>query len=42
MITAAAERDLKLKFAASTPICVLKKPFGTDALLDCLGRALQG
>ena len=42
MITAATEPDLKLRAAASTPICVLKKPFGTDALLNCLSRALQG
>jgi FixJ family two-component response regulator len=41
MITAGAAADLNLKGADSAPFCVLKKPFATDALIDCLHRALE-
>jgi len=42
MITAVAERGLENKVAASGSLCLLKKPFGTDALMTCLQRALEG
>lgn len=42
MITAAAERGPRSKVAARGAFCVLKKPFGTDTLLDWLHRALEG
>ena len=39
MITAHAEPDLEAKAAASGAVCLLRKPFETDALIDCLERA---
>jgi FixJ family two-component response regulator len=39
MITAHAETSLDAKVAASGAICLLRKPFETDALIDCLERA---
>ena len=39
MITARAEPDLEAKVAASGAICLLRKPFGIDALIDCLESA---
>jgi FixJ family two-component response regulator len=40
MITAVAEPGLEAKVAASGSVCLLKKPFQSDALIDCLQRAL--
>jgi len=42
MITAATERNPRARLAAGAPVCMLKKPFQTDALLECLHRALDG
>lgn len=39
MVTAHAEPDLEAKAAASGAVCLLRKPFETDALIDCLERA---
>ena len=39
MITARAGIDLEVKAAASGALCLLRKPFETDALIDCLERA---
>jgi FixJ family two-component response regulator len=39
MITARAGMDLEVKAAASGALCLLRKPFETDALIDCLERA---
>ena len=41
MITARAEPELEAKAAASGAICLLRKPFDADALIDCLERALN-
>jgi len=41
MITARAEPDLESRAAAIGAICLLRKPFQTEALLGCLGRALN-
>ena len=41
VITARAEPDLESRAAASGAICLLRKPFQTEALLGCLGRALN-
>ncbi len=41
MITARAEPDLEARAAASGAVCLLRKPFETDALIDCLARALK-
>jgi FixJ family two-component response regulator len=41
MITARAESDLEIKAAATGAFCLLRKPFETDALIDCLKRALE-
>lgn len=40
MITARAEPELKERALASGALCVLKKPFPAEALIDCLERAL--
>ncbi|MGE0743319.1 MAG: response regulator transcription factor [Hyphomonadaceae bacterium] len=40
MITARAEAGLQERALASGAICVLKKPFAAEALIDCLERAL--
>ena len=39
MVTARAEPGLESKAAASGAVCLLRKPFETDALMDCLKRA---
>ena len=39
MVTARAEPGLEAKAAASGAVCLLRKPFETDALIDCLARA---
>jgi FixJ family two-component response regulator len=41
MITARAGVDLEVKAAASGALCLLRKPFETDALIDCLERAAK-
>jgi FixJ family two-component response regulator len=41
MITARSEPNLESRAAASGAVCLLKKPFGTPALLACLKRALD-
>lgn len=41
MITARVEQDLDAKAAASGAVCLLRKPFETDALIDCLERAAK-
>jgi FixJ family two-component response regulator len=41
MITARAEQGLEAKVTASGAICLLRKPFETGALLDCLERAAR-
>jgi len=40
MITGRAEPGLQEKALASGALCVLKKPFAAEALIDCLERAL--
>jgi len=42
MITALEEPRLETKVRASGSVGVLKKPFKSDALIDCLERALGG
>ena len=39
MITARAEQGLEAKAVASGAVCLLRKPFETAALIDCLERA---
>lgn len=39
MITARAEPELEARAAASGALCLLRKPFETDALINCLERA---
>ena len=41
MITARAGVDLEAKAAASGAVCLLRKPFETDALIDCLEKAAK-
>jgi FixJ family two-component response regulator len=41
MITARAEPGLEAKVAASGAVCLLRKPFETEALIDCLERAAR-
>jgi FixJ family two-component response regulator len=41
MITADAEPGLKARAAAVGAVCLLRKPFEADALIDCLERALK-
>jgi FixJ family two-component response regulator len=38
MITARAEPELEARAAASGAVCLLRKPFETDALIKCLER----
>lgn len=40
MITARSEPGLQERAFASGALCVLKKPFAAEALIDCLERAL--
>ena len=39
MITARAEADLETKVRASGAICLLRKPFSIDDLIDCIETA---
>ena len=41
MITARADRRLEAEVAASGAVCLLRKPFETNALIDGLERALK-
>jgi FixJ family two-component response regulator len=41
MVTAVRERGLE-RAAAKGSFCLLKKPVGTDALVECLQQALEG
>jgi FixJ family two-component response regulator len=41
MITAHAEPGLEVQAACSGAVCLLRKPFETDALIECLERALK-
>jgi FixJ family two-component response regulator len=41
MITARKDPNLEAKTAASGAVCLLRKPFGTEALLGGLKRALD-
>jgi FixJ family two-component response regulator len=41
MITAREEPGLEAKAAASGAVCLLRKPFGADALIGCLEKALE-
>jgi FixJ family two-component response regulator len=41
MITARREPGLEARAAASGAICLLRKPFGADALIGCLEKALD-
>jgi FixJ family two-component response regulator len=40
MITARGEPGLEARAAASGAVCLLRKPFGADALIGCLEKAL--
>ena len=40
MITARAEPGLKARAAAAGVVCLLRKPFESNALIDCLDKAL--
>jgi len=40
MITARSEHDLEQRAKASGALCVLRKPFAAEALIECLERAL--
>lgn len=40
MITARSEAGVQERAMASGALCVLKKPFAAEALIDCLERAL--
>jgi len=41
MITARAEPELEIKAIASGAVCLLRKPFESDALIGCLKKALK-
>ena len=41
MITARAEPGLEARAAASGAVCLLRKPFGADALIGCLEKVLE-
>jgi FixJ family two-component response regulator len=41
MITAHAEPGLEVKATASGAVCLLRKPFQTDALIQCIEKALS-
>jgi FixJ family two-component response regulator len=42
MITADTEPGLEAGAAAIGAVCLLRKPFEADALIDCLEKALKG
>jgi FixJ family two-component response regulator len=41
MITARGEPGLEARATASGAVCLLRKPFGADALIRCLEKALE-
>jgi FixJ family two-component response regulator len=41
MITARAEPELEARAAGTGAICLLRKPFEANSLIDCLKRALN-
>jgi FixJ family two-component response regulator len=41
MVTARSETGLDAHVAASGAVCLLRKPFETDALIDCLEKVLK-
>jgi FixJ family two-component response regulator len=41
MITARAEPELEARATASGAVCLLRKPFKTEALIGCLERAAK-
>ena len=41
MVTARSDLDIDARAAANGAICLLRKPFKTDALIDCLEKALK-
>jgi FixJ family two-component response regulator len=41
MVTARSDLDIDADAAAKGAICLLRKPFKTEALIDCLGKALK-
>ena len=41
MVTARSDLDTAAQAAAYGAFCLLRKPFQTDALIDCLDKALQ-
>jgi FixJ family two-component response regulator len=41
MITARGEPGLEARVAASGAVCLLRKPFGADAMIGCLKKALK-
>jgi FixJ family two-component response regulator len=41
MVTANSDAGIDAQAAASGAVCLLQKPFPTDALIDCLEKALK-
>lgn len=41
MVTARSDPDIDVQATATGAVCLLRKPFGTSALIDCLDKALQ-
>jgi FixJ family two-component response regulator len=41
MITARAEPELECRVAASGALCLIRKPFESNDLIDCLEKALK-
>jgi FixJ family two-component response regulator len=41
MVTAHAEPDLEVQAVSSGAVCLLRKPFETDALIECLEKTLK-
>jgi FixJ family two-component response regulator len=41
MTTARGDSAMEARVAASGAVCLLKKPFGADALINCLQKALE-
>ena len=41
MVTARSDLGIDARAAANGAICLLRKPFETDALIDCLEKVLQ-
>jgi FixJ family two-component response regulator len=42
MITARSDRELEAKVLESGAFCLLRKPFDSTTLVDCIERALNG